>query len=167
VAPVPISGMGSHELPGLASRIILNPGKYHCTGISSQVTQNLCIFQIPAIILLYILQNNILISCEVSTMVMQTTFIKHFGVMSVAKFGAIFGLIWGLIMGIVIALGLGAAAGMMGLGALGSVGAGALGVIMMIILGGIIGFIIGAIYAFIYNIIADAMGGIEMDLEMR
>jgi hypothetical protein len=29
------------------------------------------------------------------------------------------------------------------------------------------GFIVGAIYAFLYNIIADAMGGIEMDLEMK
>jgi hypothetical protein len=125
------------------------------------------IYQIPAIMLLYILQNNILISFEVFTMAMQATFIKHFGVMSVAKFSAIFGLIWGLIMGIVLALGLGAAAGALGMGALGSVGAGALGVIMMIIIGGIMGFIIGAIYAFIYNIIADAMGGIEMDLEMK
>jgi hypothetical protein len=122
---------------------------------------------IRTVIHLYILQNDILISFEELTMVMQATFIKHFGVMSVAKFGAIFGLIWGLIMGIVLALGLGAAAGAMGLGGLTSAGASALGVIMMIILGAIMGFIIGAIYAFIYNIIADAMGGIEMDLEIK
>jgi hypothetical protein len=125
------------------------------------------IYQISAIILLYILQNNILILFEVFTMAMQATLIKHFGVMSVAKFGAIFGLIWGLVWGIIIGVIGGSAASAMGLGGFASVGSGAILVIMMIILGAIFGFIGGAIYAFIYNIIADAMGGIEMDLEIR
>jgi hypothetical protein len=37
----------------------------------------------------------------------------------------------------------------------------------MVIIGGIIGFIGGAIVAIIYNIVLGAMGGVELDLEVR
>ena len=44
-------------------------------------------------------------------------------------------------------------------------GLGALAIIVMPIMYGVLGFIIGAIGAFIYNLIADHVGGIQIELE--
>ena len=92
--------------------------------------------------------------------------IKQFGVISVGKFFAVFGLVWGFFAGILLAAGLGG----MGIGpgshALG-IGAGLFGLIFMVIIGGVIGFIGGAIVAVIYNIVLGAMGGVELDLEVK
>src|SRR5512137_436272 len=92
--------------------------------------------------------------------------IKSFGVVSVGKFCAVIGLVWGFFMGCMVALGIGSALWMSGSNALG-IGAGVIGLIVMMILGGVFGFIWGAIMAVIYNIILGAIGGIEMDLEMK
>jgi hypothetical protein len=92
--------------------------------------------------------------------------IKSFGIVSVGKFCAVIGLIWGFLMGIFVAVGVGGTAAMMGSQTLG-VGAGIVGLVVMVIFGGVGGFISGAIGAVIYNIILGAMGGIEMDLEVK
>ena len=92
--------------------------------------------------------------------------IKKLGVISIAKFCGILGIIWGLVVGIFMMLGIGGIAAAMGRGALGA-GIGIVGLIIMIIVGAIAGFIGGAILAIIYNIVLGAIGGIEMDLEVK
>jgi hypothetical protein len=92
--------------------------------------------------------------------------IKQFGVISVGKFFAVFGLVWGFFAGIILAAGLGGIGTVLGSHTLGF-GAGLFGLIFMVIIGGIIGFIGGAIVAIIYNIVLGAMGGVELDLEVR
>jgi len=93
--------------------------------------------------------------------------IKQFGVVSIAKFFGVIGLVWGFFMGIFLAIGIGGAASAMGgIHALG-IGAGLAGWVLMIIIGGIGGFICGAIVAIVYNIVLGAIGGIEMDLEVK
>jgi hypothetical protein len=92
--------------------------------------------------------------------------IKSFGIVSVGKFCAVIGLVWGFMMGIMVAIGVGGSVAMMGSQALGA-GAGIVGLILMIIIGGVGGFIWGAIAAVIYNVILGAIGGIEMDLEVK
>lgn len=92
--------------------------------------------------------------------------IKHFGVISVAKFFAVFGLVWGFLMGIPLAAGLGGMASVMDTQALG-VGAGLVGLVLMVIIGGVGGFIGGAIVAIVYNLVLGATGGVEMDLEVK
>ena len=92
--------------------------------------------------------------------------IKKLGVLSIAKFCAVLGIIWGLVVGLFMMLGIGGIAAAMGRGALGA-GVGIVGLIIMIIVGAIAGFIGGAILAFIYNIVLGAIGGIEMDLEVK
>jgi hypothetical protein len=92
--------------------------------------------------------------------------IKQFGVISVGKFFAVFGLVWGFLVGILLAAGLGGMGSVLGSHALG-IGAGLVGLVMMVILGGVGGFIAGAIVAVIYNIVLGAMGGVELDLEVR
>ncbi|MGA2919422.1 hypothetical protein [Methanoregula sp.] len=92
--------------------------------------------------------------------------IKQFGVLSVAKFFGVIGLVWGFFMGIFLAIGVGGMATAVGTQMLG-VGAGLIGWVMMIIIGGIGGFISGAIVAIVYNIVLGAIGGIEMDLEVK
>jgi hypothetical protein len=92
--------------------------------------------------------------------------IKQFGIISVGKFFAVFGLVWGFFAGILLAAGLGGMGTVMGSHSLGF-GAGLFGLIFMVIFGGIIGFIGGAIVAVIYNIVLGAMGGVELDLEVR
>jgi len=99
-------------------------------------------------------------------MVVKTTVIKHFGVFSVAKIGAIFGLIFGLIYGIIFAIAGSTFLSAFGLGGLGIAGLGAAIIVIMLIFGAIMGFIVSAIYAFIYNISAGGVGGIEVDLEI-
>jgi len=92
--------------------------------------------------------------------------IKHFGVISVAKFFGFFGLVWGFLMGIPLAAGLGGMGSVMDTQALG-VGAGLVGLVLMVILGGVGGFIGGAIVAIVYNLVLGATGGVEMDLEVK
>lgn len=92
--------------------------------------------------------------------------IKSFGVVSVGKFCAVIGLVWGFLMGCMIAVGIGGSAAMMGARGLG-IGAGIIGFILMIVIGVVGGFIWGAIMAVIYNTILGAIGGIEMDLEVK
>jgi hypothetical protein len=95
-----------------------------------------------------------------------TYVIKQFGVISVGKFFAVFGLVWGFFAGILLAAGLGGMGTVLGSHTLGF-GAGIFGLIFMVIIGGIIGFISGAVVAVIYNIVLGAMGGVELDLEVR
>ena len=92
--------------------------------------------------------------------------IKSFGVVSVGKFCAVIGLVWGFLMGIMIAIGIGGSVALMGARALG-IGAGIVGFVAMIVIGAVGGFIWGAVLAVIYNIILGAIGGIEMDLEVK
>jgi hypothetical protein len=92
--------------------------------------------------------------------------IKQFGVISVGKFFAVFGLVWGFFVGILLAAGLGGMGSVLGSHALG-IGAGLAGLVLMVIIGGVVGFISGAIIVVIYNIVLGAMGGIEMDLEVK
>jgi hypothetical protein len=99
-------------------------------------------------------------------MAMTAYMIKKLGVVSVAKFCAVFGLIWGFFMGLVVAFGAQGIAATMGLGSYGT-GVGIVGFITAIIIGGIAGFIGGAILAIVYNIVLGAIGGIEMDLELK
>ena len=95
-----------------------------------------------------------------------TYVIKQFGVISVGKFFAVFGLVWGFFTGILLAAGLGGMGTVLGSHTLGF-GAGLFGLIFMVIIGGIIGFISGAVVAVIYNIVLGAMGGVELELEVR
>jgi hypothetical protein len=92
--------------------------------------------------------------------------IKQFGIISVGKFFAVFGLVWGFFAGILLAAGLGGMGTVMDSQALG-IGAGLFGLIFMVIIGGVVGFIGGAIVAVIYNIVLGAMGGVELDLEIK
>jgi hypothetical protein len=90
--------------------------------------------------------------------------LRHVGVFSVAKISALIGLVLGLIMGIfygalfaVLAPLMSTYSAMMGAGAIAMVIGG-------IILGAIFGFIYGAVLAFLYNIFADWVGGVEVEL---
>jgi hypothetical protein len=64
------------------------------------------------------------------------------------------------------AAGLGGMGSVSGYHALG-IGAGLVGLVIMVIVGGVAGFISGAIVVIIYNIVLGAMGGIELDLEVK
>lgn len=92
--------------------------------------------------------------------------IKQFGVISIGKFFAVFGLVWGFFVGILLAGGLGGMGSVLGSHALG-IGAGLFGLVIMVIIGGVFGFIGSAIVAVIYNIVLGAMGGVELDLEVK
>jgi hypothetical protein len=100
--------------------------------------------------------------------IMTTTafMVKSFGVVSIGKFCAVIGLVWGLLMGLMVAIGLGGMGSVMGSQGLG-IEAGIVGLVVMIIIGGVGGFISGTIGAIIYNIVLGAIGGIEIDLEMK
>ena len=99
-------------------------------------------------------------------MVSATYRIRQFGVISVGKFFSVFGLVWGFFVGLILAAGLGGMGSVPGSHALG-IGAGLLGLVIMVIVGGAAGFAGGAIVAVLYNIVLGAMGGIEMDLEVK
>jgi len=90
--------------------------------------------------------------------------IKQFGIVSVGKFFAIFGLVWGFLMGFVVAVS--SMGSVMGTHALGFAG-GLVAPCIMTIIGGVIGFIGGAVVAIIYNLVVEATGGVEMDLEVK
>jgi hypothetical protein len=116
---------------------------------------------VPGIILTFILYWE-----EYSVMAVTTYTIKQLGVVTVGKFFAVFGLVWGFLMGILLAAGLGGIGSMMGIHALG-IGASLIWLVIMVIVGGVVGFIGGAIVAIVDNIVLGAMGGIEMDLEVK
>ena len=88
--------------------------------------------------------------------------IKSIEIISWAKIHALFGIVIGLIYGIIFAV-LGTAvsihAGMPGVGAFGL-----MSIIIFPIMFAIMGFICGAIMAFLYNVFADKIGGIQVEL---
>ena len=91
--------------------------------------------------------------------------VKKIGVLSLAKIQGIIGAVMGILVGIMFAF-----MGMVN-ALLGTEGAG-LGVVLsfsMIILApimyGVMGFVSGAIVAWIYNVCADRIGGLEIDLK--
>jgi hypothetical protein len=93
--------------------------------------------------------------------------LKKVGVLSCAKmFGAVYAAL-GLVIGVCVAIFslLGSAFGATKqAGAFGVIfGVGA--VIFLPILYGVLGFLGGALCAFLYNVISDALGGIELELE--
>ncbi len=89
--------------------------------------------------------------------------IKKIGVLSLAKIYAVITAIFGLIIGIIYAV-VGTAASVSGeAGVLAALGIGS--IIVMPIVYGIIGFISGAIGAWLYNLVANWIGGIELDLK--
>jgi hypothetical protein len=100
-------------------------------------------------------------------MTVKITVLNKLGIMSVAKIYAVFGLIWGIIMGALVALGIGAGAATMGLGAPGALGVGFVGFLFMVIMGVVLFFVMGAIVAFVYNVVAGFVGGIEMHLDIK
>jgi len=101
-----------------------------------------------------------------SCMTAQTYVIRQFDIVSVGKFFAIFGLVWGFIAGFFAAAGVSSMGTVMGFHGLGFAG-GFIVLCVTTILGGIFGFIGGAIVAFIYNIVLGAIGGIEMDMDIK
>jgi hypothetical protein len=101
------------------------------------------------------------------------TVLKHVGVLSLAKITALFGLLFGLLCGLIwgILFAVFAAALAMIVPGTSSLGAGGIGVITVIvmaiigaIIGAVIGLIKGAVLAFLYNVFADRVGGIQIDL---
>lgn len=95
--------------------------------------------------------------------------LKRIGVLSMAKLEAVILAVMGLLQGLVVAL-FGAIGAMFGAAAgdISGLGLGAFGIFAIIlfpIFWGVGGFIFGAITAFIYNLIAGAVGGLEIELE--
>jgi hypothetical protein len=99
-------------------------------------------------------------------MAAQTYVIRQLGIVSIGKFFAVFGLVWGFLMGFFVAAGVSGMGSIAGAHTLGFAG-GLVALAFMTIMGGIFGFISGAVVALIYNIVLGAMGGIEMDLEVK
>jgi hypothetical protein len=88
--------------------------------------------------------------------------IKSVEIISWAKIHALFGIVFGLFYGILFAVmgaAIGMSANMPGVGALGL-----MSIIIFPIMFTIMGFICGAIMAFLYNIFADKIGGIQVEL---
>jgi hypothetical protein len=90
------------------------------------------------------------------------TVIKSVEIISWAKIHALFGIVFGLIYGILFAI-MGAAIGAT-YSLPGATTLGLLSIIVFPIIFGIMAFICGAIMAFLYNIFADKVGGIEVEL---
>ncbi|HEY9402206.1 MAG TPA: hypothetical protein VIQ24_05905 [Pyrinomonadaceae bacterium] len=106
---------------------------------------------------------------------MATMMVKRIGVLSLAKVQGVvmaaIGLIIGLIYGLFFII-FGAVMMSTGAKGAGSAAAGGLvgGLAMMIIIPvfyAVIGFTIGALSAFIYNVAANAIGGLELELESK
>lgn len=92
--------------------------------------------------------------------------LKKIGVMSLAKIlGAIYGVI-GFIVGFLLFLIMGVAGGVTGLGQGGGmmIGAGLLMWVFYAVALGVAGFIGGAIQAILYNVFAEKVGGVEVEL---
>jgi uncharacterized protein with PQ loop repeat len=91
--------------------------------------------------------------------------IKSIDVVSWAKIHALFGIVFGLFYGILFAI-MGAAIGFSrGLPIVGALGI--LSIIIFPIIFGVIAFIMGAIMAMLYNLFADKMGGIQVNLVQK
>ncbi len=93
--------------------------------------------------------------------------IKKMGVLSVAKIEAVLCAVAGFIVGIIIALVGTAMMGMMQTPRAFGLYFGVASIIILPIVYGILGFIVGAIVAFLYNIVAGAIGGIEIELVQK
>lgn len=95
--------------------------------------------------------------------------LKKLGVLSLAKMEggimAVIGLIIGIIFTIVGTIMGGDIFGRPAISAIFDAGLGFLLIIIVPILYAVAGFILGAIGAFLYNIIAERIGGVEMDFE--
>ncbi len=85
--------------------------------------------------------------------------LKAIDVMSMATVTAVISAIWGFFAGIMAAAGLGST---MPLGA--SLFGGVAAIILMPIAAAIMGFVGGAITAFVYNVVAQRVGGVKLDL---
>lgn len=100
---------------------------------------------------------------------LKKTYIKRFGVVSVAKFTAVLTAMYGVVIGLFAAVGAGgktAWLGAPGYGAIGTIGF-SVGVVVLVVLAmALLGFVTGAVLAFIYNIALRATGGIEIDLDV-
>lgn len=92
--------------------------------------------------------------------------LKRIGVTSLAKIYGAAGVIVGLVLGVIIAAvgtALGAVKGAVGFGA----AFGVLAIIILPIVYGVVMFVLGAVSAFLYNIIAERIGGVELEFDQR
>jgi hypothetical protein len=93
--------------------------------------------------------------------------LKAIDVMSMATVSAVIAAIWGFVAGVLMALGMGMASSfgaMAGMEAVPMYGFGAAAIVIFPIIYAIVGFVAGAITAFIYNIVAQKVGGVKLDL---
>jgi hypothetical protein len=104
---------------------------------------------------------------------MATMMVKRIGVLSLAKvqgvvmaaIGLIIGLIYGLFFIIFGAVMMSSGAEGSGSAAAGGVVGGLVMIVVIPVFYAVLGFAIGALSAFIYNIAANAIGGLELELE--
>lgn len=92
--------------------------------------------------------------------------LKRIGVLSFAKIYGVAGVILGLILGVfmlVLGTAVGTALGVPGIGA----AIGALSLVLFPVVYGALFFVLGAISAFLYNVIAERVGGIELEFGGR
>lgn len=87
--------------------------------------------------------------------------LKAIDVMSMATVSAVIAAIWGFFAGILAAAGLG---GMMPALGAATIFGGFAAIIFTPIMAAIGGFVGGAITAFIYNVVAQKVGGVKLDL---
>jgi predicted membrane-bound mannosyltransferase len=92
--------------------------------------------------------------------------LKAIDVMSMATVTAVIAAIWGFIAGIFAALGAGMLAALDSATGMGMFSAymGVASIVIFPIMYAIAGFIGGAITAFVYNIVAQKVGGVKLDL---
>ncbi len=100
------------------------------------------------------------------------TYIKRFGVISVAKFTAVLTALYGLLIGIIAAFSgrfdpVAAGLGHDVPGTIGLIGLGVGIVVLFVLAAALIGFIAGAILAVLYNIAFSTTGGIEVELDIE
>jgi len=93
--------------------------------------------------------------------------LKSIDVMSLATVSAVIAAIWGFVAGIFMALGASMASSLgafAGTEMLPMAGFGFAAIVIFPIVYAIMGFVGGAITAFIYNIVAQKVGGVKLDL---
>jgi hypothetical protein len=91
--------------------------------------------------------------------------IKTFGVLSIAKFGALIGFVWGFLAGIVFLFSY--IQGYITQGDLSLIQSGLYGLGLMALIGIVGGAVGGAVIAFLYNRVFGAKHGISVELEKR